>query len=259
MTGVNLFNVDGNLDLTATGDLTVVSGAVIQTGMGTISLAADVNSDGTGDDRIGTLTIAAEATVTSSHAAADAITLRGADIDVDTGARPAVIGTARLLDTVPSAVLTGVQDPFDLAVDRAGNVYVADTIANTVEGFAPGATTPTTTLTGLNTPVALAIDANGYLYVAHGAGFTVSKFAPGATTPTATLTGVFEVAHRLRRACSVGRRFCTTSEKPWKTRPRRACSVERMIRSLHARRANHCFHRASSAGSGKPWDLRCSA
>ena len=48
-------------------------------------------------------------------------------------------------------------------------------------------------------------------------------FTPGQTEG-------FEVAHRLRRACSVGRRFCTTSE-PRESRPRRACSVERMIRS----------------------------
>jgi hypothetical protein len=32
----------------------------------------------------------------------------------------------------------------------------------------------------------------------------------------------FEGAYRLRRACSVGRRFCTTSKKPRRTRPRRA-------------------------------------
>jgi hypothetical protein len=32
----------------------------------------------------------------------------------------------------------------------------------------------------------------------------------------------WSLAHRLRRACSVGRRLCTTSEQLWRTRPRRA-------------------------------------
>ncbi len=37
--------------------------------------------------------------------------------------------------------------------------------------------------------------------------------------------------------------------------PRRARSVERMIRLLGARSSNHCSHRASSPGSGKHRDL----
>ena len=92
VTGIDTFNANGNVDLRATGDLTVDHGAIVATGTGTISLAADVKADGTGDDGVGTLSIGAGATVTSTNPTAGAITLRGADIDIDTSANPAVIG-----------------------------------------------------------------------------------------------------------------------------------------------------------------------
>ena len=111
MAGVNTYNTNGNLDLKATGNLTVDSGAIVQTGTGTISLAADVKADGTGDDGVGTLSIGAGATVTSTNPTASAITLRGADIDIDTSANPAVVGAQRLLSTTPSATLTGLNGP----------------------------------------------------------------------------------------------------------------------------------------------------
>ena len=50
-----------------------------------------MRADGTGDDGVGTLSIAAGATVVSSNPTAGAITLRGAEIDIDTSADPAVV------------------------------------------------------------------------------------------------------------------------------------------------------------------------
>jgi hypothetical protein len=99
--------------------------------------------------------------------------------------------------TTPSRTLTGVNEPMNLAVDAAGNLYAANFGPNgdgsTVSVFAPGSTTPNRTLTGLDTPTGMAFEVFGNLYVGNlggVAGSTVSVFAPGSTTPTRTLTGV---------------------------------------------------------------------
>src|SRR5262249_12533967 len=64
--------------------------------------------------------------------------------------------------------LTGLNGPSALAVDAAGNLYVANFNGGTVSVFAPGSTAPTATLTGLRNPQALAVDARGNLFVANG-------------------------------------------------------------------------------------------
>ena len=97
---------------------------------------------------------------------------------------------------------TGLSDPFGIALDAAGRLYVAN--YGVAEGpgsitvYAAGATgnaTPTATIagsnTGLNGPGAIALDAAGQLYVANWAG-TITVYAAGATgnaTPTATIAG----------------------------------------------------------------------
>ena len=141
---------------------------------------------------MGTLSIDAGATVTSTNPTASAITLRGADINIDTSANPAVVGASRQLEhhahrhphRAERSRRPGLRlQRQPLRGQLGGN--------DTVSEFAPGSTTPTATLTGLNDPDALAFDSSGNLYVAnwrrHG---TVSEFAPGSTTPTATLTGL---------------------------------------------------------------------
>jgi hypothetical protein len=185
----------GNVDLRAAGWLTVAPNALLDTGTGTIALAADVNADGTGNSNSGVLFIARGATVVSDNAGRDAITLRGADIDIDTYiANPAIVGARRVaLPTTPGATLTELNGPSALAFDALGNLFVANTGPNgnggsTVSVFAPGRTTPTTTLAGLSTPNALAVDASGNLYVTNFSGNSVSVFAPDGT-PIATFTG----------------------------------------------------------------------
>ena len=83
---------EGNVDLKAAGALTVARNAVLDTGTGTISLAADVNADGTGNSNSGALFIASGARVVSDNGSRSAITLGGAAIDIDTGADPGVVG-----------------------------------------------------------------------------------------------------------------------------------------------------------------------
>ena len=182
----------GNVSLAATGNLTVDPGAIVQTGTGTLSLAADVQSNGAGDDGAGTLSIGAGATVTSTNSSSSAITLRGAAVNIDTSANPAVVGGARSLGTTSTATLAGLEGPGAMVVDASGNLYVAnaDNGYYSVSKFAPGATAPAATLTGVSEPSALAIGPNGNLYVANEYGTTVSEFASGATTPTTTLTGL---------------------------------------------------------------------
>ena len=150
-----------------------------------ISLAADVNADGTGNDGLGTLSINAGATVVSSNTAASAITLRGADVNIDTSSNAAVVGSARTghyvqcdFDWHKRSRVHGLRQQRRSLRGERGN--------NTVSKFAPGATSPSATLTGLNLPAALAFDASGNLYVTNYSGNTVSKFAPGSTSPSAT-------------------------------------------------------------------------
>ena len=186
---------EGNVDLKAAGALTVSRNALLDTGTGTISLAADVNADGTGNSNSGELFIASGATVVSANASKSAITLRGAAADIDTSADPGLVGASRVaLSTTPTAALTVLPQSTALAFDASGDLFVANrgqfgNAGNTISEFAPGSTTPTATLTGVSEPIALAFDAHGNLLVANING-TVSEFAPGSTTPTATLTGL---------------------------------------------------------------------
>jgi N-acetylneuraminic acid mutarotase len=94
------------------------------------------------------------------------------------------------LSLIPTSTLTGLYDIYDVAVDAAGNRYVAESLPNRVALFAPGSTTPTSFFTGVSTPTWLAFDPAGNLYVASAFSSGLWKFAPGSTTPTATLSGL---------------------------------------------------------------------
>jgi DNA-binding beta-propeller fold protein YncE len=178
---------DTQIDVTARTDLVVAAGATINSGQDTLSLGADLNPNGTGDDGVGTLSLGAGALVTSDNPTASAITLRGADIDIDTSA---TVQATAMPVIAPSATLSGLSGPGAMAVDSSGNLYVANQYSDTVSEFAAGSTTPTATLSGLNDPDALACDAKGNLYVANWNNNTVSEFAPGSTTPSDTLAGL---------------------------------------------------------------------
>src|SRR5262245_20269566 len=114
---------NGDVDLKSAGALTVAEGALLDTGTGTLALAADVNADGTGNSNSGELVIARGATVVSANAGSSAITLRGAAIDIDSSANPALVGGRRdAQPTTPSATLTGLDGPQALAFDASGNL-----------------------------------------------------------------------------------------------------------------------------------------
>ena len=69
------------LTVTARTDLVIADNATINTGTATLSLGADLQADGSGDDGVGTLSIDAGASLYGAS-----IALRGADIDIDSTA-----------------------------------------------------------------------------------------------------------------------------------------------------------------------------
>jgi trimeric autotransporter adhesin len=76
------------------------------------------------------------------------------------------LGAAQTVDPgTLTAVGSGWKSPQGVALDGAGNLYVADATANTVSLFAPGATTATTVGTGLSQPSAVAVDGAGNVYI----------------------------------------------------------------------------------------------
>ena len=186
----------GNVELIASGGLTVAYNAQLNSGMGTISLAADVNADGVGNSNTSKLSIKSGARVVSENASSNAITLRGASVDIDTSAIPGVVGSPRAdLSSTPSATLTGVTAPAALAFDGSSNLFVSNYNLGTVSEFAPGSTIPTATL--LKAPQnagSLAVDSSGDLFVASASLNTVTEFTPGSTYPAAFLDGVNDPA-----------------------------------------------------------------
>ncbi|WP_405181755.1 serine/threonine-protein kinase PknD [Nocardia sp. NBC_01377] len=79
----------------------------------------------------------------------------------------------------------GVSLPTGVAVDAAGNVYVADMGNDQVLKLAPGASTPTPLpFTGLKNPQNVAVDTAGNIYVTDTSNDRVLKLAAGASTPS---------------------------------------------------------------------------
>jgi sugar lactone lactonase YvrE len=142
-------------------------------------------------DQSGLLSVASSAVVTSSNTGANAITLRGDDVDIDTTAgAPAVIGGSRVVGGPPIATLSGPTNVAAQAFDSRGNLIVADSTGNTVYVFTPGSTVPTATLTGFSDPVAIAVDANDNVYVSNRGGNTVDVLAAGTYETLRILTGL---------------------------------------------------------------------
>ena len=96
----------------------------------------------------------------------------------------------------PTTINTGVNDPQALALDAAGDLFVANINVNTVTEYAPpyiGA--PTIISTAVSGPDALALDVAGDLFVANDGNFpspyNVTEYAPPYTsTPTIISSGV---------------------------------------------------------------------
>jgi hypothetical protein len=89
---------------------------------------------------------------------------------------------------------TDLVSPQGIVVDRSHNVWVANTNAFNVLGFARGATTPFATLSDPNYfPISVAVDSNGTVYAANaestaGPPGNVTYWKKGASSPSGTLT-----------------------------------------------------------------------
>lgn len=104
----NVGNANGPITLQATGDITVGSNATINTGTGALSLAADVEADGSGDDGVGPLSVGAGAGLYGAS-----IALRGADVNI---ASTANVGSASSGSPVVTTFATSdIDNPYGLA------------------------------------------------------------------------------------------------------------------------------------------------
>ena len=186
--------VNATIDVTARTNLVVATGANINSGLSTLSLGADLTAAEAGDNGVGTLSINAGATVTSSNSSASAITLRGADINIDTSSNPAFVGAEHLLNSVSTGI-GGVSEPEYLAVDSSNNLYVGnigDLVfnPNTVVKFRPGPASPLPFSLAWTYPAGWpSIQMATYSWPT-AAMARLANFAPGGTTPIATLTGL---------------------------------------------------------------------
>ena len=83
---------------------------------------------------------------------------------------------------LPALTISTGTTPYALALDSAGNIYVANQGSNTVTKYAPAGGAATLTISaGISTPFALALDSAGNIYVANYSSNTVTKYAQSAT------------------------------------------------------------------------------
>ena len=164
------------------------------TGSGLATFFFDVN---TGPTRSGTLTIAGETlTVTqagASYVEADAwqtlvsstsVYPEGLAVDASGNVYIACFAYHATIEewnaatqTVSSPVSVGTYEAADVALDSAGNVYIADTSDNSVEEWDPSTATLTTLVSsGLSSPRGVAVDAYGNVYIADTGDNAIKKW-----------------------------------------------------------------------------------
>ena len=83
-----------------------------------------------------------------------------------------------------------MNQPYGLAFDSAGNLYVANNGNSTIQKFTPGGIGSLFANTGLNRPVGLAFDSAGNLYVSNSGDDTIEKFTPGGVGSVFANTGL---------------------------------------------------------------------
>ena len=102
----------------------------------------------------------------------------------------------------PDGVITaGISGPWDVTLDRTGNLYVANADGADITEYAPGASTPSFTYSyGMTSPRLLSVDRNGNLFETDFTGYdgngTVSEFAQATNYPlySCPVTGPWAVA-----------------------------------------------------------------
>src|SRR5262249_8026397 len=133
----------------------------------------------------GSLTLPSRSAVTSRNTGANAITLRGDNLAIDTGSNPAVVGANPIVGGSPRATITGPGNPVYMTLAPQGNLSVVwSTVSSIVDVYAPGSTAPTSMLTGLNIAEAVAFDSQGNIYVSDSGDQVVYVFEPDPSSQT---------------------------------------------------------------------------
>lgn len=103
--------------------------------------------------------------------------------------------------TRDGSITSGISGPWDVTLDRSGNLYVANAAGGNITEYAPGASTPSFTYSyGMVSPRLLAVDRRGDLFEADFTGYPyhgkVSEFAQGVNYPvhSCSLAALFAVA-----------------------------------------------------------------
>lgn len=103
-----------------------------------------------------------------------------------------LVFNAAMKNSQPTRTITsGISGPNGIAVDKSGNLWVANLYAQTVTEYAPNASTPKATLSsGMNQPYDVKVDAFGDVFVANVASGSSTNFiveyVPGVSIPVGT-------------------------------------------------------------------------
>jgi hypothetical protein len=92
---------------------------------------------------------------------------------------------------------TGMSGPQGIAIDKSGNLYVANETVGTITkyaGAANGNVAPSFAIGGLASPIGVAVAATGNLYVSNSAAagvgtMSIQVFPPGSKVPSQTIAG----------------------------------------------------------------------
>jgi len=90
----------------------------------------------------------------------------------------------------PVVLGSGFSSPWTVAVDAAGDVYVADAGNNSVKKIPAGGGAPVVIGSGFVFPTGVALDAAGNIYVADRNSGSIKKMPPGGGTPATLVTGL---------------------------------------------------------------------
>ena len=89
----------------------------------------------------------------------------------------------------PVTLMSAYSEPTGIAVDAAGNLYIADQADNEAKKFAAGSTTAVVIGTGFNAPSGVAVDVAGNVYVTDHGNNEIKMIPAGTTTPAVFATG----------------------------------------------------------------------
>ncbi len=160
----------GDVSLTATGNLIVDTGVTVFSGVGSLSLAADVTPAGSGDDGAGTLTIRAASNVFGAD-----ISLRGADVDIDS---TATVGGSSATPVINTFATPSNGELFSIAINSSGDLFLGHNIQLISKVNPAGAVSTFVSGAPLNQPFGVAVDSSDSVYVADRGTLKIRKYDP---------------------------------------------------------------------------------